>query len=626
MTPRVALSLVLLLPALLFACSDDGGGTGDPIETGDDTAAVTGDRTGGGGGEVTPPGADSDGQPQPDAGVGGGGGDDQPDAASDPDVGPDQPDEPDAEPPVEDAAATPDAQPDPEDITGDQPDAIVDPADVPVTPEDAPIIPEDVPIGPDDAGEPLLDVPLVEDTMDPVDTWPDVVGPDPDVPGADDLPLVEDAQADVEDDAGEPVDPPPWDCDNVSKAPIPFETHYGFTTSEDFDFDTVGNVVSIGSGGVVKQTKDAHTSFFVPLTGFIAGMSYLPNGDLIVAHAGQGCLIRVTPEGAKITVLCGFQYPNGLDVDKEGFVYVAEQDAERLRRVDPMTGEFWVMGEDICNANGVSFGPGYDRIYVGSFGCGVIYALDRIHEHEWGQPYVFGDVGEAYEQPVEVDPTLPKWCDGMAQGDPCYEDAIGAGTCQPGDDGALDCVGDDVTPVPLVAACDGASNGDACTVPAAGKVFPGFCGNGFGFPGMECNIDDDPACDDLSQGDKCLKATYGYLYWGTCSAAGAGLRCNGEPGGGGGGGGGGDGLDGLNVDACGNVYVTEYIAGIVWRFPPDASYVENVAELPSSWIPNMHWGSGVGGWDAEVLYVSDRDQGRLFGLQIGVPGKEHTAP
>jgi hypothetical protein len=34
----------------------------------------------------------------------------------------------------------------------------------------------------------------------------------------------------------------------------------------------------------------------------------------------------------------------------------------------------------------------------------------------------------------------------------------------------------------------------------------------------------------------------------------------------------------------------------------------------------MHWGKGEGGFETDVLYVSDRDQGRLFGLKVGVPG------
>lgn len=66
------------------------------------------------------------------------------------------------------------------------------------------------------------------------------------------------------------------------------------------------------------------------------------------------------------------------------------------------------------------------------------------------------------------------------------------------------------------------------------------------------------------------------------------------------------GLDGLNVDECGNVYVTEYVQGYVYRFPVGGGVPELVAELPSSWIPNLHWGNGVGGWETDVLYVIDR--------------------
>ena len=85
-----------------------------------------------------------------------------------------------------------------------------------------------------------------------------------------------------------------------------------------------------------------------------------------------------------------------------------------------------------------------------------------------------------------------------------------------------------------------------------------------------------------------------------------------------GGGGWGGALDGLNVDACGNVYVTEYIAGKVWRFREQGGDGEMMAKLNSSWIPNLHWGKGVGGFEEDVLYVSDRDQGRLFALKVGV--------
>lgn len=85
------------------------------------------------------------------------------------------------------------------------------------------------------------------------------------------------------------------------------------------------------------------------------------------------------------------------------------------------------------------------------------------------------------------------------------------------------------------------------------------------------------------------------------------------------------GLDGMAVDACGNAYVTEYVKGIVWRFTPEGER-EIVANLPSFWIPNLHWGTGVGGWDPKVLYVMDREEGRVFELAVNIEEKELVYP
>lgn len=87
-----------------------------------------------------------------------------------------------------------------------------------------------------------------------------------------------------------------------------------------------------------------------------------------------------------------------------------------------------------------------------------------------------------------------------------------------------------------------------------------------------------------------------------------------------------NGFDGINVDICGNIYFTEWIVGKIRRISADWQQVDLVAEVPSTWIPNLRWGNDVGGWDNDVLYVSDRDQGRIFGLDIGLPGKPPLVP
>lgn len=79
-------------------------------------------------------------------------------------------------------------------------------------------------------------------------------------------------------------------------------------------------------------------------------------------------------------------------------------------------------------------------------------------------------------------------------------------------------------------------------------------------------------------------------------------------------------LDGMAVDACGNLYVTE-MGGIVWRVSVDGA-VEVVVDLDEAlaFIPALNFGTGLGGWDAETLYVSDF-KGKLYALDAGVPGK-----
>jgi sugar lactone lactonase YvrE len=473
---------------------------------------------------------------------------------------------------------------------------------------------EDVPAPPDD---------VAQDVNDDGGT-----GPEPDV--------VEDTSVpDVVDEDSTVAPPMEFECETVADLPVPYETMTGYTTSEDFTFDDQGNLIASHNNNLIKMAKGGDKQVITPNIGNTAGMAFLPNGDVAVASVENGSLLRIAPNGAKVTVLSGLEYPNGLDIDEDGRVYVAEQDGQRLRRVDPFTGEFVIIGEDLCNANGVSFAPGYQRIYVGSFGCGVVYAIDRIDKDTWAEPFLFASIGEEFmDGGVEPEEPAgpPAFCDGQSEGDMCHEKATGPGTCQDEGDGMF-CEAND-GPSPLVLICEGKSKDGDCQIEVAGSLFTGFCQTnnytGGGSDVLECNIDDNPICEGLDAGDPCVKLTYGYPYFGTCSN---GLRCNGEPpSGGGGGGGGGDtngsawGLDGLNVDACGYVYVTEYVDGVVWRINPDGTGLGKAAVLPSGWIPNMHWGTGIGGWDPTILYVSDRDEGRLFALEIGKPGKEVTAP
>lgn len=496
-----------------------------------------------------------------------------------------------------------------------------------------------------DTAAPDTDTPLPDDATDAPDDGKsqDIEAP-ADVEAPEDVEVPEDVEApqdvekpeDVEppmDEGGPDVEPPmdgggggsdvetggplghPYSCANPPPVPVPWHTLKGFSGSEDFAFDDMGNLVSANGGGnLTRQPKEGPAQVWVPNSGIKAGTGFLPDGSLI--GAGSGTLIKVAPNGATSVLLSGLQYPNGLDIDLDGTIYVAEQNGNRLRAVDPVSGEFEVIAEGLTNANGVSFGPQYQSIYVGSFGAGKVWRLLRNGDGSWGDAEVIADLPPP---PVPGEPA-PKSCEKLDMGAPCMTLDGKKGLCGGGE--SAECLTTAAAPDLFVYSCEGKVKDDSCVVAAYGTQFHGTCKKAG--PTVYCAKSEDAAlaCAGKGENDGCVWLPLGYPTPGQCTGTEDGLSCT--PGSGGGGGGGGNGpLDGLNVDECGYVWVTEWIDGIIWRIHPDGT-VDKAADLPSSWIPNMHWGSGIGGWEKTVLYVMDRDQGRVFGLEIGLFGKEQT--
>lgn len=67
--------------------------------------------------------------------------------------------------------------------------------------------------------------------------------------------------------------------------------------------------------------------------------------------------------------------------------------------------------------------------------------------------------------------------------------------------------------------------------------------------------------------------------------------------------------------------MTEYVEGKVWRWSEEGAEPEVVSQLDSSWIPNLHWGLGAGGWDRDTMYVMNLDGRGVFEVPVAVPGK-----
>jgi SMP-30/Gluconolactonase/LRE-like region len=274
----------------------------------------------------------------------------------------------------------------------------------------------------------------------------------------------------------------PVDCDAIPPGPLPYTITTGIYATEDFAFDDQGNLVGANAGNLFRSPYGGPPQLWVPGAGVSAGLRATSDG--IFVYASGESLSRINMFDAPEVVLGGLSYPNGMDVDLDGWAYVAEQGGNRVRRINPETGEFTVVAEGLTSPNGVSFSPDYSILYVGSFGGGTITAI---------------------------------------------------------------------------------------------------------------HLNPDMTTDSVE------------LFYGGI---------------------GGGGLDGLAVDACGNVYVDEYGPGIVWRIPPDGSSIEILVNLgaETGWIPNMQFGSGHGGWDPYTLYVITIGGSEVYEVPVEVPDKPRGYP
>lgn len=88
-------------------------------------------------------------------------------------------------------------------------------------------------------------------------------------------------------------------------------------------------------------------------------------------------------------------------------------------------------------------------------------------------------------------------------------------------------------------------------------------------------------------------------------------------------------LDGLGVDVCGNVYVCDYGQTVVYRISPDGQSKVKVidgSKISGTYLPNMQWGSGLGGWDPMKLYLPDGWKKGVFEVDLQVPAPPRPYP
>jgi hypothetical protein len=84
-------------------------------------------------------------------------------------------------------------------------------------------------------------------------------------------------------------------------------------------------------------------------------------------------------------------------------------------------------------------------------------------------------------------------------------------------------------------------------------------------------------------------------------------------------------MDGLGVDACGNLYVPCWNTSQLYRISPDGDVTQIVSWTSNSskYGHNLEWGSGIAGWDDQSLYLPQPyDYGTVVEVHVGVPYRE----
>jgi DNA-binding beta-propeller fold protein YncE len=264
-------------------------------------------------------------------------------------------------------------------------------------------------------------------------------------------------------------DPLP-DCDNLVPLPLEFAIIEGARRAEDFVFDAEGYVLTVEGQNIFRTAYGESYELLYPgvAGGGASGTGMLPNGDVVFNEANLGQVTRVTPDGQATALVGGLPYPNGIQVDDQGWVWVALNDGDAVIRFDPDNPQTEVVFESSA-PNGLAFSADYRRLYVGSYNNGGVKEWDLDTE--------------------------------------------------------------------------------------------------------ELTVID----DELG------------------------------------------GVDGVLTDVCDNVYVTQYGNGLVWRIAPDLSK-EMVVDLETNWIPNLNFGSGLGGWEHDRIYINDRENDRVFEVSPGIWG------
>ena len=159
----------------------------------------------------------------------------------------------------------------------------------------------------------------------------------------------------------------------------------GIMPIEDITFDDEGGLYWNSDQGIMRTESNGTTTVYAPGMGYAAGFRMTPQGDLYLANNESGSLDRVTPSGEVESVM-NISSPNGVEVDRQGRVYVTDFGGTEVIRYDPQTGESSILNSQISTPNGLTLSPDFNTLYFSSWNGSPTRTVYRVPIRPDGTP------------------------------------------------------------------------------------------------------------------------------------------------------------------------------------------------------------------------------------------------
>lgn len=167
-----------------------------------------------------------------------------------------------------------------------------------------------------------------------------------------------------------------FDCTTIAADPIQISPIQGARGYHGLAFDPNGNLIGSDGNALLSTTYYGDTSVLVPNMGTVQSMDWLLDGDLVVASASNGALVRVNVTTGGTQVITGDINAYGVIVGPNGMIYAADEN--QVYRIDPATGqrEVFVPSDQGFYPQSINFSPDFTKFYMTSQSGWALWEMD----------------------------------------------------------------------------------------------------------------------------------------------------------------------------------------------------------------------------------------------------------